>query len=164
MGTVKENDPNRGAKDPARVMIVDDHPVVRAGLVALIEQEADLTVCGEAEEAVEALSLLERVRPDIVILDVTLKETCGIELLGDIRIRYPELPVLALSVHDERVYAERLLRAGAQGYIMKHEGTLKVIEGIRAVLKGEIYLSDRMFYYYRSFRISCIMMNLPCYR
>jgi len=131
-------------RGPSRVLIVDDHPIVREGLRTLIEREPDLCVCAEAGDAAEAMKALESTEPDVVVLDISLKESSGIELLRDLRLVRPDVAVLALSIHDESVYAERLLRAGAQGYVMKQEGTLKVVEGIRAVLGGEVYLSAKM--------------------
>ena len=131
-----------------RVLVVDDHPIVREGIARLLNQEADLTVCGEAEDAHQALQALAEIailKPDIAIVDITLKEGLGgIELIKDIKARYPKLPVLVLSMHNESLYAERCLRAGAKGYIMKQEATERVVEAIRQVLSGEIYLSDKM--------------------
>ncbi len=127
-----------------KVLIVDDHPIMRQGLAQLIAQEGDLTVCGEAEDAHGALEAVEESNPDIVIVDISLKESNGIDLIKDIRIRWPKLPVIVLSMHDETFYAERVLRAGARGYITKDEGTEKVIEGIRKALDGGLYVSDRI--------------------
>ncbi len=127
-----------------RILIVDDHPIVRQGLAQLIDQEQDLSVCGQAENAHEALSVIENQSPDLAIVDITLRETSGMELIKDLRVRYPDLVVLTLSMHDEAIYAERALRAGAKGYIMKQEATERVTTAIRRVLAGEVYISDDM--------------------
>ena len=132
------------APDKVRVLIVDDHPVVREGLARRIDRQPDLEVCGEAESAHEALAAIASRKAGFVIVDLALKESSGLELIKDIRIRYPELPILVLSMQDESVYAERALLAGARGYIMKHEATENVIVAIRQVLRGRLYLSDRM--------------------
>src|SRR6202521_2045456 len=126
------------------VFVVDDHPIVRQGLTLLINQESDLAVCGEAEEMHSALSAILAVRPDILIVDISLNGPDGLELLKNIRITSPRLPVLILSMHDESIYAERALRAGANGYIMKQEATEKVLVALRRILSGEIYVSDRI--------------------
>ena len=126
------------------VLIVDDHPVVRQGLAQLINQEKDLEVRGYAEDAYQAMQAIKDVQPDMVIVDISLKDTSGIDLVKDMKIQYPNLPILILSMHDESLYAERALRAGAKGYIMKHEATERVITAIRRVLVGEIYVSDTM--------------------
>jgi DNA-binding NarL/FixJ family response regulator len=131
-------------KSKAKVIIVDDHPIVRQGLAELINHEQDLTVCGYAEDAHEALGIIKKTGPDMVIVDISLKETSGMELIKDIKAQYPNLPVLALSMHDESLYAERALRAGAKGYVMKAEATENVVTAIRKVLSGQIYVSDRM--------------------
>ena len=127
-----------------KVFVVDDHPIVRQGLAQLINQEADLVVCGQAESARSTLESLESCRPDIMIVDVSLEGPDGIELLKEIKARDTRIPVLILSMHDESLYAERALRAGASGYIMKQEATELVLTAIRRILAGEIYVSDRM--------------------
>lgn len=126
------------------MLVVDDHPIVRQGLTLLINQEADLTVCGVAEEMHSGLRAIQTDRPDIVILDISLTGPDGLETLKNIRINSPHLPVLILSMHDESIYAERALRAGANGYIMKQEATEKVLVALRRILSGEIYVSDRI--------------------
>src|SRR5580698_355394 len=126
------------------VYVVDDHPIVRQGLTLLINQEPDLTVCGEAEEMHSALSAIQAVRPDILIVDISLNGPDGLELLKNIRINSPRLPVLILSMHDESIYAERALRAGANGYIMKQEATEKVLVALRRILNGEMYVSEKI--------------------
>ena len=130
--------------DKAKIIIVDDHPIVRQGLAELINHENDLVVCGQAEGALDAMEVIKDLEPDIVIVDISLKDISGLELIKDIRVRYPQMPVLVLSMHDESLYAERSLRAGAKGYIMKQEATGKVVTAIRKVLMGELYISDRM--------------------
>ena len=127
-----------------RVYIVDDHPIVRHGIAQLIDQQPDLEVCGEAEGAHEALKAIAALKPDVVTVDLSLKGGHGLDLIKDVRERFPRLPVLVVSMHDESLYAERVLRAGARGYIMKHEATDRVAVAIRQVLRGEIYVSDRM--------------------
>jgi DNA-binding NarL/FixJ family response regulator len=127
-----------------KVFLVDDHPIVRQGLALFIEREPDLMVCGEAEDATSALQAIRESAPDFVILDISLNGPDGLELLKTLRVRYPNLPALVLSMHDESVYAERALRAGANGYIMKQEAADKVITAIRHILGGDVYLSDRL--------------------
>lgn len=127
-----------------KVVLVDDHPIVREGLAQVIAQKPDLTVCGEADNAADALGVIEATRPDVVVVDLALKDRSGLELIKDIAIRFPKLAVIVLSMRSESLYAERALRAGAQGYVTKEEDTARVIEGIRKVLDGEVYLSDAM--------------------
>jgi DNA-binding NarL/FixJ family response regulator len=138
--------PANAATAPARstIFIVDDHPIVRQGLTLLINRETDLAVCGDAEEAGAALRRIEELKPDLIVVDVSLNGPDGLDLLKDIRARDSNLPVLILSMLDESLYAERALRAGANGYIMKQEATDRVLVAIRRILDGEIYLSDRM--------------------
>ncbi len=126
------------------IFIVDDHPIVRQGLALLINREPDLAVCGDAEEASSALRLIEELQPDLIVVDISLNGPDGLDLLKNIRARDPNLPVLMLSMLDESLYAERSLRAGANGYIMKQEATDRVLVAIRRILDGEIYVSDRM--------------------
>jgi DNA-binding NarL/FixJ family response regulator len=126
------------------VLVVDDHPLMRQGLALLINQQQDMRVCGEAEEGQAALPADAQLRPDIMILDISLHGPAGIEILKTIRTTDPDLPVLVLSMHDEAIYAERALRARANGYIMKQEATEKVLVAVRRILSGEIYLSERM--------------------
>ncbi len=127
-----------------RILVVDDHPIVRQGLSLLINREADMVVCGEAEEAMGAMHVLASARPDVLILDISLNGPDGLDLLKSVRATHPALPVLILSMHDESIYAERALRAGANGYIMKQEATEKVLVAVRRILTGEIYVSDRI--------------------
>jgi len=126
------------------VFLVDDHPLVREWLTQFIQRESDLTVCGEAEDTHEALKGIEETKPAIVIADISLKNTHGLELVKDLQARHPALPVLVLSMHDESLYAERVLRAGAKGYITKQEATRKILLAIRQVLAGQIYISEKM--------------------
>ena len=126
------------------VLLVDDHPIVRQGLALLIDREADLSVCGEAEGAHTAFHAIETLHPDIVVLDISLSGPDGLDVLKEIRMKSAGLPVLILSMHDESIYAERAMRAGANGYIMKQEATEKVLVAIRRILQGDVYLSDRL--------------------
>ena len=127
-----------------RVLLVDDHPIVRQGLALLIDREADLTVCGEAEGSHSAFHAISTLRPDIVVLDISLSGPDGLDVLKEIRTKTTNLPVLILTMHDESIYAERAMRAGANGYIMKQEATEKVLVAIRRILQGEVYLSDQL--------------------
>lgn len=127
-----------------RIVLVDDHPLVREGLATLIRTAPDLSVAGEVGNAAETLQLLEAETPDLILLDLGLPGASGIELLKDLRVRYPRVRVLVLSMHEESVYAERVLRAGAQGYIMKHEPGERIIDAIRCVLRGELYVSPNI--------------------
>lgn len=127
-----------------RVLLVDDHPIVRQGLALLIDREPDLQVCGEAEGAHSAFHAIATLRPDIVVLDISLSGPDGLEVLKEIRIKTESLPVLILSMHDESIYAERAMRAGANGYIMKQEATEKVLVAIRRIIQGDVYLSERL--------------------
>jgi DNA-binding NarL/FixJ family response regulator len=136
--------PHNGAPSKKKVFVVDDHPIVRQGLALLINREADLTVCGEADGWPVALQAIAETKPDILMVDISLNGPDGLELLKNLRARDRDLPVLVLSMHDESIYAERALRAGANGYIMKQEATGKVIDAIRQILRGEVYLSDRL--------------------
>ncbi len=126
----------------SRVFVVDDHPLVRDGLRTLINQESDLEVCGVAEEAAPALLAIAASQPHIVLVDISLKNTSGLELIKDLKIQEPSVAVIVVSMHDEMLYAERALRAGARGYVMKRETTGNVLLAIRRVLEGGVYLSD----------------------
>src|SRR5215467_7819669 len=127
-----------------RVFIVDDHPIVRQGLAQMLKQEADLTVCGEAEDAQHALQAIAELHPDLVLVDLSLKGGSGLTLIRALKARQSTLPVLVVSMHDESLYVERVLRAGARGYIMKQEATDTMMHAIRRVLQGEIYVSEKM--------------------
>lgn len=127
-----------------QVLLVDDHPITRQGMKALINQQPNLEVCGEADNAPQAIELVGKLHPDLAIVDIALKTTNGIELTKNIKAQSPDVPVLIVSMHDEGVYAERALRAGAMGYLMKQEASEKVVVAIQRVLRGEIYLSDKI--------------------
>ena len=127
-----------------RVVIVDDHPLFRERLSELISHELDMEVCGEAEDAQQAIDLIRNTSPDLAIADITLKRSSGLELIKSIKALPIGLPVLVLSMHDESLYAERALRSGAGGYITKHESAENVLSAIRRVLAGEVYLSETM--------------------
>jgi DNA-binding NarL/FixJ family response regulator len=140
--TTRTQDSSQGKKKT--VFVVDDHPLLRQGLALLINREPDLMVCGEAEEAQAAMKAIATNKPDILIVDISLNGPDGLDLLKNIRSSYPDLPVLILSMHDESIYAERALRARANGYIMKQEATEKVLIAVRRILGGDFYLSERM--------------------
>src|SRR5262249_14826757 len=127
-----------------RILLVDDHAVVRYGIAQLINRQPDLIVCGEEEAASNALSAIARLKPDLVIADISLKDSSGLELMRNIKAQYSKLPVLVVSAHDESVYAEIAFRAGALGYLMKQEALDKIITAIRRVLSGAIYVSDSL--------------------
>ena len=126
------------------VYLVDDHPMLREGLVNLLQRSSDLTVCGEAESGGEALSGIASSQPDVAIVDLSLKEGSGFDLIRNIRQNYPNTQVVVLSMHDERRYAERAMRMGARGYVMKSEATANVVQAVREVLEGKLYLSPQM--------------------
>jgi DNA-binding NarL/FixJ family response regulator len=127
-----------------RIFLVDDHPLVREWLTNLINQQPDLIVCGEAETGPQALQAIEQVQPAVAIIDLSLKDSSGLELIKALKQCCPAVHVLVLSMHDESLYAERALRAGARGYIMKRESTRKVIAGIRQVLEGKLCVSEEL--------------------
>jgi DNA-binding NarL/FixJ family response regulator len=140
--TVKRNP--AATKGKQNVLIVDDHPMMREGLAQLIRHEADLNVCGEAGSANETLDLVEKLKPDLVLVDISLPEKSGLELIKDLQALHPGVRTLVISMHDESLHAERVLRAGARGYIMKQEGGSKIMQAIRQVLAGQIYVSGKM--------------------
>jgi DNA-binding NarL/FixJ family response regulator len=142
MVSAKEKSPDLSVK--SRVILVEDHPVVRHGLAALIDDEPDLAICGLAESGGDALKLISQMKPDVVIIDIALGHESGLELIRQVHETWSSMPILALSMHDEALYAERALRAGAMGYIMKKEAMDKVMNAIRRVLAGDIYISERM--------------------
>jgi DNA-binding NarL/FixJ family response regulator len=131
-------------KPKIKIFLVDDHPLVREWLTNLIQQQPDLVVCGESEDAPSALQQISATRPDVAIVDISLKHGSGIELIKNLKVIEPGVAVIVLSMHDERVYAERALRAGARGYIMKRETAKKMITTIRHVLAGKIYMSENL--------------------
>jgi DNA-binding NarL/FixJ family response regulator len=134
----------KSATNKKRILIVDDHPMMRQGLAQLIGAEKDLSVCGEVENAEQALDAIKPLKPDLVLADISLPGKNGLELIKDFQTIQPELPVLVISMHDESLYAERVLRAGGRGYIMKQEGGKKLMDAIRQVLEGKIYVSEKM--------------------
>ena len=127
-----------------RILLVDDHPMTREGLAANINRQPDLEVCGEANNPAESMSALARLKPDLMVTDMTMPGRGGIEFLKDVHAMLPDLPILVLSMHDEMFYAERALRAGARGYLMKDAGAAKVLEVIRLILGGQSYVSPQM--------------------
>lgn len=136
--------PARKVQRRTRLLLVDDHPMVRERLAELINREPDLAVCAEAEDRHQAIEAIQARRPDLVIVDITLKNSDGMELIKDIHSRWPGLLVLVLSMHDESLYAERVLRAGARGYITKQEATRSILRAIRRVLEGQIFLNENI--------------------
>ena len=124
------------------IMIVDDHPVVRAGISKLINAEKDFLVCCEANDRDEAIMCIDKEPLDLIIMDLSLKDTSGLDLIEEFSEKFPKIPILTLSMHDESLYAERALRAGSKGYVMKQVGTDILIEAIRKVLSGKVYVSE----------------------
>jgi len=135
---------NEARVRPYKVLVVDDHPIVRRGLRELVADEPDLEICGEAEDVAEALRQLDETEPDVVVIDLTLKGGHGLDLIQKIKARGGNTKMLVSSMHDESLFAERTLRAGAVGYISKQESPEKIIDAMRQVLSGKIYLSARM--------------------
>jgi DNA-binding NarL/FixJ family response regulator len=129
-------------KTQKRILLVDDHPITRYGLTQLINREPDLLVCGDAESAAQALAAIKSARPDLVLVDITMPGRSGLEFIKDMQAQHPGVALLVMSMHDETIYAERVLRAGGRGYIMKNEGGEKVLEAIHRVLHGEVYVSQ----------------------
>ena len=125
-----------------KILLVDDHPLVREWLANLINEEADLEVCGQAGDAREAITLIGKLQPAIAVVDISLEGTSGLELIKDVKAQYPDVELIVLSMHDETLYAERAMRAGAAGYIMKREATSKVLDAIRTVTKGGLFFSN----------------------
>ncbi len=136
--------PKPAAPKPKQILIVDDHPMMRDGLAALITAQPDLAVGGQAADARAALQAVEARRPDLVLLDISLPGKSGLEVIKDLQALAPGLPVLVLSMHDETLYAERVLRAGARGYVMKQEGGKRIMEAIRVVLADKVAVSEKM--------------------
>lgn len=126
-----------------RIFLVDDHPIVIEGLTQLIQQQPDLTVCGGAPDSQSAMTAVAAVKPDLAIIDISLKRGSGLDLIKSLQQRFPKLLILVLSMHDESLYAERALRAGARGYMTKQEAPEKLISAIRRILAGEVYLDER---------------------
>jgi DNA-binding NarL/FixJ family response regulator len=136
--------PKCDSPEAKRIVIVDDHPLFRKGLEELIQSDDSFAVCGEAGDAAEAMDVIRKLNPELAIVDLSLPGANGIELIKNIRAEFPKLPVLVLSMHDESLYAVRALRAGADGYVMKHEAMANVIQAIRDVFDGRPYLSPAM--------------------
>jgi DNA-binding NarL/FixJ family response regulator len=134
----------KASRPQRRVLIVDDHPIVRQGLRRMIETEADLVVCGEVQTEREARAAIRAMVPDVVIVDISLTQGDGLELVRDVHAQQPELPMLVLSMHDELIYGERLLAAGASGYIMKQAASDQLLVALRRVLSGGVYLSESL--------------------
>ena len=144
MKKAKRDESGPGAATRRKVLLVDDHPFMRAGLAQLIERQSDLVVCGEAGNPADAIRELARARPDLVLTDITMPGRSGLEFIKDLGAQHPTLLILVMSMHDEMIYAERALRAGARGYIMKEAGGDNLLTAIRQVLRGDVYLSPRM--------------------
>ena len=144
MAQAKQSQAREIKKSKTQILLVDDHAVVRFGIAQLINHETDLQVCGEEEDASHALSAIEKLKPDLVIADISLKDSSGLELMRNIKAQYPKIPVLVVSSHDESIYAEIAFRAGALGYMMKQEALEKILIAIRRVLSGAIYVSDAL--------------------
>jgi DNA-binding NarL/FixJ family response regulator len=132
------------AEKKIRVFLVDDHPLVRESLISLINQQDDMEVCGDAEDMAHGLKAIGGLAPDVAIVDISLKESSGLELIKALRLRFPAVQLVVLSMHDEKLYAERCLRAGARAYVMKRESTRRIITAIREVAQGKLFLSDAM--------------------
>ncbi len=141
---MRNNDSTEQAANRTRILLVDDHPMIRERLNELIQREPDLEVCGEAESRAQALEAVVLRRPDLVIVDLTLKDSHGLDLIKDLQRLNPKLPILVVSMQEESLYAERALRAGARGYITKQEASRKVMVAIRRVLAGDLYFSEQL--------------------
>ena len=135
---------SRAPNAKKKVLLVDDHPMMRQGLAQVINNQKDLMVCGEAGDANQAMQRIAALKPDLAVLDISLEGKSGLELIKDIQALHPEVPILIMSMHDESLFAERVLRAGARGYVMKKAGGEAVLKAIRQVLTGKIYVSERM--------------------
>jgi DNA-binding NarL/FixJ family response regulator len=138
------SNPSTNATRKHRIFLVDDHPLVREGLTNLINEQNDLIVCGEAEDSAGAITGIAKTRPDVVLVDISLKNESGLELVKNLESQFPLVALIVLSMHDEALYAERALRAGARGYVMKRESTKSVLASIRRVMEGGVYVSERV--------------------
>ena len=138
------SNPSANATRKHRIFLVDDHPLVREGLTNLINEQNDLIVCGEAEDSAGAITGIAKTRPDVVLVDISLKNESGLELVKNLESQFPLVALIVLSMHDEALYAERALRAGARGYVMKRESTKSVLASIRRVMAGGVYVSERV--------------------
>jgi DNA-binding NarL/FixJ family response regulator len=136
--------PSQATAQKKSILLVDDHPIVLEGLKQLIEQQSDLIVCGELADGRATLQTVDRLRPDLAIIDISLKAVNGLDVIKALKAEHPDLPVLALSMHDETLYAERAVRAGANGYVMKQEATKNLLNAVRQLLSGGMYLSDNV--------------------
>jgi DNA-binding NarL/FixJ family response regulator len=144
MNKAKTINPSNKFEGKRKIFLVDDHPIVRQGLAQLIDNEADLVVIGQGEDAYGSLRAIRDAKPDLALVDVSLKDSDGIELVKELKAHCPDLPILVLSMHDESLYAERALRAGANGYVMKQEAPQTLLAAIRTVLSGNVYTSPKM--------------------
>ena len=144
LGAMSQRKTSVGKDTRKRILLVDDHAVVRFGIAQLINRQSDLVVCGEEEAASRALTAIEELKPDLVIADLSLRDSSGLELMRNIKAQYPRLPILAVSAHDESVYADLAFRAGALGYLMKEEALEKIPTAIRRVLAGDVYVSEAL--------------------
>jgi DNA-binding NarL/FixJ family response regulator len=135
--------PHKSRKQ-SRILIVDDHPIIREGLRGLIDRVPDMMVCGEAENALQAMNAVQKLAPDLALVDITLPGKSGLELVKDLKAMHPKLVILAISMHDESLYAERMLRAGASGYITKQQPPGELIKAIRQVLGKSVYVSKKV--------------------
>jgi DNA-binding NarL/FixJ family response regulator len=136
--------PSKTVARKSRIFVVDDHPLVRAGLTNLINGQDDLVVCGEAKNSAQAIDGIIKTQPDVALIDISLENESGLELVKQLARQFPQVALIVLSMHDEGLYAERALRAGARGYVMKHQTSTSVLASIRQVLAGEIYVSERI--------------------
>ena len=136
--------PSEAPAEKSRVFVVDDHPLVREGLANLINAQEDLIVCGEAEDSAKAIAGIEKTRPDVALIDISLQNESGLELVKHLASQFPEVALIVLSMHDETLYAERALRAGARGYVMKREVSKNVLTSIHRVLEGGVFVSERV--------------------
>ncbi len=141
MSAGKTPGPDPGLK---RVLVVDDHPMTRYGIAQLLQREHGLEVCGEADTAARALQLVESLKPDLVLTDLAMPGKHGLEFIKDMQALHPDVPVLVISMHEETLYAERVLRAGGRGYVMKHAGSEELLQAVHRVLAGHIYLGEGM--------------------
>lgn len=126
------------------VVVVDDHPILRRGIIQLINDDPGLTVVGEAEDVTGAMKVLTETTPEAVVVDITLRDSSGIDLIREIADKWPDVPVLVFSMHDESFYAERVLRSGARGYVTKGESAMRVVEGLHKILAGELFISEKI--------------------
>lgn len=134
----------RASSPKPQIFLADDHPITRRGISVLVKQEGDLEVCGEAGSAAQALDLIQKLKPDLAIIDISFKSSSGLELIKNLKALQPQLCILVMSMHDEALYAERALRAGAMGYVMKQDASETILTAVRTVLKGDLHVSDKL--------------------